>query len=183
MVASGNFRDSSVDYLELYAPVACIEIFRLLLAISVLMGWTVYQVDLKGAVLHEKFPKPVWIRLPTIPVLSKISGKIVQLVQSLYGIREAPKLWNEHLAKDIWNIAFELSTSSDCLFILLGTHPAFLIVYVDYILAIGPLKSKEVQRGALKIVHLDLFGNLLALSRDKHLKEPECFLLSQKAFI
>lgn len=68
------------------------------------MGWTVDQVDVKGAFLHAKLPKPILIRLPTIPGLSEISGKIVQLVKSLYGLREAPKRFYEHLAKAIRNI-------------------------------------------------------------------------------
>lgn len=50
-VARGNFQDDAADYLELYAPVACIELVRITLAVADALGWETEHVDIKGAFL------------------------------------------------------------------------------------------------------------------------------------
>ena len=54
LVARGNFQDNSVDYTELYAPVACVETIRFLLSIAASNQWSAHHVDVK-ALLDEHF--------------------------------------------------------------------------------------------------------------------------------
>lgn len=62
-------------------------------------------------------------------------------MKSLYGIRQAPKLWYEHFSKGIRRIGFVRSKYSDCLFRLSGPSPVYVIVYVDDLLIIGPSRD------------------------------------------
>ena len=84
-VAGGNLQSDNLDYFELYAPVACIEVVRILLAIATAKRWYIYQLDIKSASLYAPLPKSaeVFIRLPRILVVSESSGDIVKLRMSL----------------------------------------------------------------------------------------------------
>lgn len=92
LVVRGNFQADGNDYAELYAPVACIELVRLMFAVSVSKGWSIEQMDVKSAFLHAKLPDTddVWIRLPKVPGVPAANGRVVKLVKSLYGLRQAP---------------------------------------------------------------------------------------------
>ena len=55
LVARGKFQADPIDYTELYAPVACIEMVRILLSVAVAKSWSIDQLDVKGA-----FCTPPW---------------------------------------------------------------------------------------------------------------------------
>lgn len=114
----------------------------------------------------------------------EISGRIVQLLKSLYGLLEAPKLWYEKLYQAIQKIIFERLTSIYYLFNSLRTDRAFLVVYVDDLLVIGPQKFdkkvKEVLAKLFILTDLRTWSNFLQIGI---LKSQGDILLSQKAYI
>ena len=57
LVVRGNYQTNGTDYAELYAPVACIELVRLMFAVSVAKTRSIEQLDVKGAFLHAKLPE------------------------------------------------------------------------------------------------------------------------------
>lgn len=127
-----------MDYLELYEPVAHIELVRTMLAVATAKGWEVHQVDVKGAFLHAKLPESdrIWVKLPTVEGLSSVCGKSLQLQKSLYVLRKAPKLWYENFATAVSRIDLIRSTVTDCIFTRDGDAPCFVIVYVDDLMII-----------------------------------------------
>nr|GEZ48040.1 copia protein [Tanacetum cinerariifolium] len=52
LVAQGHTHEEWIDYDEVFAPVARIEAIRLFLAYASLIGFTVYQMDVKSAFLY-----------------------------------------------------------------------------------------------------------------------------------
>lgn len=87
LLARGNLQDDLDDYLELYAPVACIKLVRTIIAVAVGKGWSIDHLNVVGTFLHAIVPKDdrVWIRLSTVAGTS-LQGQIVELVKSLYGL-------------------------------------------------------------------------------------------------
>ena len=140
LVAHGNQQSDPVDYLELYAPVACIELVRVLLSVAVANDWVIVQVDIKGAFLHADLPEDeeIYVRLPKLACLGSLSGQIVKLRRSLYGLRQAPKLWYKYFSDALFKVGFRRSMASDCLFLAnLPSGRAYIIVYVDDLLIFG----------------------------------------------
>ncbi|GJX44335.1 ribonuclease H-like domain-containing protein [Tanacetum coccineum] len=72
LVAQGHTQEESMDYDEVFAPVARIEAIRIFLAYSSFMGFTVYQMDVKSAFLYGQIEEEfnythaeVCLQLPT----------------------------------------------------------------------------------------------------------------------
>lgn len=152
VVVLGNLQSVPVTLLELYAPVACIELVRVMLTIAVSLGWEIHQVDIKGAFLHATLPKAdnIYVRFPKMDCIPSLSGRVVKLLKSLYGLRQAPKLWYEHLSRELAKRGFRRSMSSECLFTAdLPTGPAYIVVYVDDLLIFGSATTVVVLKKML----------------------------------
>nr|GFC21366.1 retrovirus-related Pol polyprotein from transposon TNT 1-94 [Tanacetum cinerariifolium] len=52
LVAQGHTQEEGIDYDEVFAPVARIEAIRLFLSYALIMGFIVYQMDVKSAFLY-----------------------------------------------------------------------------------------------------------------------------------
>lgn len=162
LVARGNLQtvtDSS--YASRYAPVACFDLVRILLVLSAAFGWSRHQVDVKGAFLYSKLPETtnIFLRLPSIDGVPGATGNVVKLLKSLYGLREAPKLWYSTLANALKSLGFKRLISSECLFALRrGKNKVILLSYVDDLALFGDegliIWVKEKLKSLFKITDL-----------------------------
>ncbi|GJT22085.1 putative ribonuclease H-like domain-containing protein, partial [Tanacetum coccineum] len=61
LVAQGYTQEEGIDYDEVFAPVARIEAIRLFLAYASIMGFIVYQMDVKSAFLYGTIEEEVYV--------------------------------------------------------------------------------------------------------------------------
>lgn len=154
LVARGNLQyveDNS--YAARYAPVACFDLERILLSLSASFGWIRHQVDVKGAFLYSVLPDTtsIWLKLPNINGIEWANGRVVRLIKSLYGLREAPKLWYATLSKCLQGIGFRRMACSDCLFMIVkGSERVILLAYVDDLALFGNLELIQFVKEKLK---------------------------------
>ena len=185
LVAGGNHQ-KLVLYIELYAPVACIDAVRILLAVAVSKGWVTLHLDIKGAFLYARLKdeEEIWVRLPAIPGSSDRSSKVVKLRKSLYGLRQSPKLWYGHLAATLRQLGFTRSKANDCLFSrVTKTDAVHLLVYVDDLLIVGTADAvaQVKEELARKYTTSDL-GECTQFLGIKVERRPDGLFLSQKAY-
>nr|GEV34396.1 hypothetical protein [Tanacetum cinerariifolium] len=64
LVAQGHTQEEGIDYDELFAPVARIEVIRLFLAYASFKDFVVYQMDVKSAFLYGKIKEEVYVCQP-----------------------------------------------------------------------------------------------------------------------
>jgi hypothetical protein len=64
LVAQGFSQKEGIDYEETFAPVARLEVIRILLAFSVDKGFKLYQMDVKNAFLNGVLEEEVYVRQP-----------------------------------------------------------------------------------------------------------------------
>nr|GEU76554.1 protein indeterminate-domain 2-like [Tanacetum cinerariifolium] len=62
--AIGHTQEGSIDYEEVFTPVARIEAIRLFLAYATFMGFMVYQMDVKSAFLYGTIKEEVYVCQP-----------------------------------------------------------------------------------------------------------------------
>ncbi|CAI0383682.1 unnamed protein product [Linum tenue] len=59
-----------------------------------LKGWSLIQLDVKNAFLHEDMKEAIYIEL-TPSYTKGHSGMVCKLVRSLYGLKQTPRTWFE----------------------------------------------------------------------------------------
>lgn len=79
-----------MDYQEKFAIVVKDTTFRLMFALTPVIKWTCYYMDIKIAFLNSNLEEEVYIH-PLEGLFT--SGKILKLKKAIYGLYQAPRAW------------------------------------------------------------------------------------------
>ena len=137
MVARGFTQVYGVDYEETFAPTIRYDALRIFLAIAAKNNWKVHQVDIVTAFLAGKLDEVIYLRVPYF--LQYLLGDYVQILRSLYGLKQAARVWHLLLEEFLKSIGFiplpsDPSVLTNGKVIISGLT---LAVYVDDILIAG----------------------------------------------
>ena len=102
-------------------------------------------MDVKRAFLHTPMPKEVYIELPPKAKVEGDGDCIGRLLKAMYGTREAPMSWQEHVAEFLMNLGFTRVCGQPCIY-RHAKHDVALAVHVDVFLMVGDLKQIEWAR-------------------------------------
>nr|GEV73822.1 putative ribonuclease H-like domain-containing protein [Tanacetum cinerariifolium] len=91
LVAQGHTQDEGIDYEEVFALVARIEAIRLFLAYASLIGFMVYQMDVKSDFLYRTIEEEVYVCQPPGFEDPDHPDKVYKVVKALYGLHQAPR--------------------------------------------------------------------------------------------
>ena len=207
-----------IDFGDTFAPVAKLVSIRMLMALSALYGWHVHHMDVVTAFLNPAIDEPVSMELPEgiewlKPTLRKPSTIQCQLKKALYDLKQAPRLWFQHIDSFLRANGFCQSGNEPTLYILWESHTKespilkssagslFLLLYVDDLL-IASLNSglikrvKELLSTAYRMTDLGLARQFLNIKIERystmnkedfsshtHAKLVYHFRLSQERFI
>lgn len=176
-------------------------IIRSLLAVAALKQWVVHQMDVKNTFLHGDLVEDVYMKLPTgythpgfrIPIASEGESSIpsgppnvCKLLNSLYGLKEAPRQWFSKLSQALLANHFLQSKNdynlftkqtADCIIIIL--------VYVDDLLIAGNdstliQSTKDFLNTYFHMKDLGPVRYFLSLEVDH---TPQGYFLSQRKYI
>nr|GEU77914.1 DNA-directed DNA polymerase [Tanacetum cinerariifolium] len=90
--------------------IARIEAIRLFLAYASLMGFMVYQMDVKSAFLYQTIEEEVYVCQPLGFEDPDHPDKVCKVVKALYGLHQAPRAWYETLANYLLENGFQRGT-------------------------------------------------------------------------
>nr|GEZ24131.1 putative ribonuclease H-like domain-containing protein [Tanacetum cinerariifolium] len=93
LVAHGHTQEEGIDYEEVFAPVARIEAIRLFLDYASFMGFMVYQIDVKSALLYGTIEEELYVCQPPGFEDPDYSDKVYKVVKALYGLHQALRAW------------------------------------------------------------------------------------------
>ncbi|GJX16852.1 retrovirus-related pol polyprotein from transposon TNT 1-94 [Tanacetum coccineum] len=151
LVAKGHRQEESIDYEEVFAPVARIKAIRLFLAYASFMGFLVYQMDVKSTFLYGTIEEEVYVTQPPGLKDPDHPNKVYKVVKALYGLHQAPRAWYETLANYLLSNEFNRGKIDQILFIKKQKGDILLIqVYVDDI--IFGSTNKELCTGFEKLM-------------------------------
>nr|GEW27159.1 putative ribonuclease H-like domain-containing protein [Tanacetum cinerariifolium] len=122
LVAQRHTQEEVIDYDEVFAPVARIEVIRLFLAYASFMGFMVYQMDVKSAFLYGTIEEEVYVCQPPGFKDPDYPDKVYKLVKALYGLHQAPRAWYETLANYLLENGFQRGKIDQTLFIAKRRH-------------------------------------------------------------
>ncbi|KAJ4812357.1 Retroelement pol polyprotein-like [Rhynchospora pubera] len=145
LVVLGNRQVEGIDYTETFAPVAKMVSVRTFLAVAIAKGWELHQMDVHNAFLHGDLNEEVYMRLPPGFACSQPS-KVCRLRKSLYGLRQAPRMWFSKLSAALESYGFVQSKADYSLFSYTkGDVFLAILVYVDDLVIAG--NNSEAVKG------------------------------------
>ncbi|GKC44666.1 putative ribonuclease H-like domain-containing protein, partial [Tanacetum coccineum] len=183
-VAQGYTQEEGIDYDEVFAPVARIEVIRLFLAYASFMGFIVYQMDVKSAFLYGTIEEEVYVCQPPSFEDPQFPDKVYKVEKALYGLHQAPSAWYETLSTYLLENGFRRCTINKTLFIKKDKSNILLVqVYVDDIIFGSTKKTLclEFEQMMHKRFQMSSMGELtFFLGLQVQQKEDEIFISQDK---
>lgn len=132
LVAQGFSQKYGTDYDEVFAPVARPESFRIMLTVASERKLHVRHFDFKTAFLNGTLKEEIYLR-PPLGVEN--NGKVFRLRKSLYGLKQAAKVWNDTIHGALVKCGCVQSRHDKCLYsIKRDDSETYLIIHVDDLL-------------------------------------------------
>jgi hypothetical protein len=156
LVARGFVQQEGIDFDEVFAPVARMESMRLLLALAAQEGWQVHHMNVKSAFLNGDLKEEVYVRQPVGFIVVGQEGKVLRLRKALYGLWQAPRVWNSKLDDTLKKMDFVQSEHEHAMYRRNNGDDILLVgVYVDDLVITGSsLTAVEEFKGEMKRVFL-----------------------------
>lgn len=138
LVAKGYVQQQGIDFEEIFAPVTRTEIVRTILSLTAQQGWTAYHLDVKAAFLNGELLEEVYVVQPEGYKNEQYPEKVYKLRKALYGLRQAPRAWNQRLDKYLESINFQRCPQEHGVYKKNTSKGILLIgVYVDDLIVTG----------------------------------------------
>nr|AAP44677.1 putative gag-pol polyprotein [Oryza sativa Japonica Group] len=155
LVAKGYVQQPGVDFNEVFAPMARLESVRMLLALAAQAGWFVHHMDVKSAFLNGELTEEVYVVQPPGFVVEGHEHQVLKLDKALYGLRQAPRVWNAKLDTSLTSLGFRRCDFEHAVYAQgQGTHHLLVGVYVDDLIITG---SDAVEIDRFKAEMMSLF--------------------------
>jgi len=135
LCARGFRQVQGVDFDEVYAPTIHWSTIMYVLNLTLFRGWSMMQYDVDGAFLNAHLSHTIYLRLPRG---FERPGKLLLLLRSIYGLRQASRAWYMMFRDLLLSIGWQRSAVDWCLFYFDdGSHYGVLLIHVDDIIMAG----------------------------------------------
>ncbi|CAI5478574.1 unnamed protein product [Closterium sp. Yama58-4] len=143
-VVRGYDQRHGIDFDQTFAPVSRHTSVRILLAIAAAKHLPLRQIDVKNAFLYALVDATIFVEQPH--TYGEGDPRVCQLKKSLYGIKQAPRLWQQHLHKILLEIGFRQLPHDPGMYRLhFNGDYILLTVYVDDLLYTGTCNTLLTQ--------------------------------------
>nr|GEX60812.1 putative ribonuclease H-like domain-containing protein [Tanacetum cinerariifolium] len=186
LVAQGYTQEKGIDYDEVFAPVARIEAIRLFLAYASFMGFIVYQMVVKSALLYGTIEEEVYVCQPPGFKDPHFPNKVYKVEKALYGLHQAPKAWYETLSTYLLENRFRRGIIDKTLFIKKDKDDIMLAqLYVDDIIFGSTKKSlcKEFKGLMHKKFQMSSMGELTFFLGLQVMQKDDGIFISQDKYV
>jgi hypothetical protein len=141
LVAKGFKQQYGVHYTETFAPVVKYVTLCMMIAIAKLFGWPLDQLDVVTAFFYGLMKELMFMQ---IPEGVEVDGEFdpLELLKSIYGLKQASRVWNETFDEFARSINFTVSEFDPCLYLkTVDGECVLMLVYVDNVILTGSLPT------------------------------------------
>jgi hypothetical protein len=115
LVAKGYNQRYGVDYDLTHAPVLRYNSLRVILALSATANRRLYQLDIKTAFLNAEVEEDIYMEVPE-GVRVDGSKYVCKLNKALYGIKQAPHVWNKNINAYLITLGYTPCEKDPCIY-------------------------------------------------------------------
>ena len=142
LVAKGYVQQYGIDFNEVFEPVARLETIRLRINLAATNGWEVHHLDVKTAFLHGELKETFYVCQPEGFEKKGCGNKVYKLNKALYGLRQAPRAWNNKLNQILMELKFSKCTKEPFVYRKnIKGELLVVAVYVDDLFVTGTSKK------------------------------------------
>jgi len=171
LLALGNLEKLRLE--ETFAPQVNKETLFFLMALFILLGIDIHEMDIVGAFLYSKLEEPVYARLPAEFKDSFGNWVYWKLVKALYGLRRAPRKFFDTLTAALLEGKYLQTPFDTCLFMKSSDEGHFILIFfhVDniYYGSTSPelrLDFETLMETQFQITKTDSTSNILGILRE-----------------
>nr|GFA71326.1 putative ribonuclease H-like domain-containing protein [Tanacetum cinerariifolium] len=142
--------EEGIYYEEVFTPVARIETIRLFLAYASLIGFIVYQMDVKSVFLYGTIDDEVYLMQLLGFQDPEFPERLYKVEKAMYGLHQAPRAWYGTLSKYLLDNGFQRGTIDQTLFIRKQKGEFLLVQFqmsamseLNFFLGLQVLKKKD----------------------------------------
>ena len=133
------FRSTSDS--RFFAATPSLVTFRLMLWFASFCGWGAVLTDISSAFLNAWLPEDALYAVEPAPESGLGKESVWKLRRALYGLRGAPRYWQEQLVRFVVALGFTRLLADSAVFVLPGV--LIVLVHVDDLLVVGLKASRE----------------------------------------
>ncbi len=131
----GDQQEYGVNYFETFAPVIQWSTIRILLTLILTKGWKTRVIDYTNAFPQANIDTDIYVELPALFGSKMGTDKVLKLKKSLYGLKQSPCTFYQHLSKSLQRRGWSVSSIDPCLFM---KKDMICVIYVDDTIFAGP---------------------------------------------
>ena len=140
-VARGFSQQYGVNYEDTFAPTMGMNALRLLVALAAKEGWLLHQMDVVAAFLAGDLTEDVYMKVPEY--FHGKFGKQVKVLKSLYGLKQAARVWFLLLKKTLEKMGFASPRTDESVMVNEKTRIVVVFHVDDLLIAGKDLKTIE----------------------------------------
>ena len=138
LVAQGFSQVPGLDFFHTFSPVVKATTVRTVLALAMILGWKLRQLDVNNAFLHGNLTEQVFMEQPQGFINPTFPNHVCRLNKALYGLKQAPRAWFHRLSTYLTQHGFTCSRADPSLFVYKrGSCIMYLLVYFDDLILTG----------------------------------------------
>jgi hypothetical protein len=164
-LVAGGHRQPDHLYAETYSPTARPITVKIVLQIAAVQAYFIKCFDVGSAFLRSDIDKDIYIRIPAVGSRPAFTAK---LKKSLYGLKQAGRLWYDEISATLRDFGCKQSAFDPCLFIKNYEDDGvmYIALHVDDMLVVS---SDENQPNALKKFLEDRYKDITESDGSSHL--------------
>lgn len=181
LVARGFSQKEGIDYTDTFSPVVRHSTLRILFSLAIELDLKIDHVDVTTAFLNGELDETIFMEQP---LGFKADDKVCLLRKSLYGLKQASRMWNVKIHNVLSQNGYTQSKCEPCIYVKKNdTEYVIIALYVDdfYVFHNGCIDNiLKLLKQNFEIRHLGQLQNCLGM---KVTRQKDMIILDQSNYI